>query len=159
MSWGPSVLPAMDGLTKVLAAEPGLAGVDIRFGQQTPDESSAQAIFVGDTQTPGADGQPVDNAADYAAQPEGLGRRLRETFVIHCTAAVLSTEGDWHAAAASAYALAEGAASAVAHHQNLAGAIDGEAWFAGGPLRFQKLDVGVIAIVAFDISVESYTTG
>ena len=159
MTWAPSVMAALDGLIGLFGKWPDLTGVDVRLGPQVPTVSSARAIFVGDTLQPDSEGNPVDNAVDYQAVGEGMGTRQRETFMVHCSAASLNTNSDWHAAAVDAYALAGAAGAAIAAHPDLIHAIQGRATFGGGSLKFLKLDVGVKAVVLFDVDIESYTTG
>jgi len=155
----PSVPAAVDSLLAILRAWPDLAGADIRDSQQTPDESNLRAVFVGDTNQLDDAGQPVLNSADYVAVSAGLGGRLRETYSLHCCAASQNGDGDYAAARRDAYALAAACGAAIEAHPNLAGAIQGRAIFGGGALRYQKLDVGIRAVVLWDADVEAFTTG
>lgn len=159
MAWSSSVDPVINALLKILPAWPDLAGVDIRDGQQTPDESANGAIFIGDTQQLDDAGQPVENAADYLAAGEGMGgNRSREQFSVHCCAAFMDTNGSYANARKQAYALANAAGAAIeAHSQGLAGAIQGMAGMSGGSLKYVKSDAGIKAVVLFDVDVTSYT--
>jgi hypothetical protein len=153
----------INALLAILPAWPDLAGVAIRDGQQTPDVSATGAVFIGDTQQLDDAGQPVENAADYLAQSEGLGgNRSREQFSIHCCAAFLDTNGSYGNARKQAYALANAAGAAIEAHSNGlpvngSNTIQGQAGMSGGSLKYVKTDAGVKAVVLFDVDVTSYT--
>lgn len=154
-----SALPAaITALLALLPAWPDLAGVDIRDAGQAPDESGPKAIFVGDTQALDANNQPVDTAADYSADLAGLGGREQETFMIHCAAAFLDTNSSYANARAQVTALRDAVGSCLAAHMDLGGAIQGKARLGGGSLRYVRLDVGIKAVLLFDVDVESFTT-
>lgn len=163
MAWTSSVPVVIDALLKILPAWPDLAGVDVRDGQQVPDESSTGAIFVGDTQQLDDAGQPVENAADYLATSEGMGgNRSREQFSIHCCAAFMDTNSNYQNARTQAYRLANAAGAAIEAHStglpvNGVNTIQGQADMSGGSLKYVKSDAGVKAVVLFDVDVTSYT--
>ena len=163
MPWTSSVPAVIDALLVILPAWPDLAGVDVRDGQQTPDESNLGAIFVGDTQQLDDAGQPVENAADYLATGEGMGgNRSREQFSIHCCAAFMDTNSNYQNARRQAYKLANAAGAAIEAHStglpvNGVNTIQGQADMSGGSLKYVKTDAGVKAVVLFDVDVMSYT--
>lgn len=154
-----SALPAaITALLALLPAWQDLAGVDIRDALQVPDESKGSAIFIGDTQAIDANNQPIDTAADYIADLAGLGGRERETFSIHCSAAVLDTNSNYAAARAAVTALRDAVGSCLAVHMDLGGAIQGKARLGAGGLRYVRLDVGIKAVLLFDVDVDAFTT-
>lgn len=157
---GSSVPAAINGLVSYLSGHALLTGIDVRDGLTAPDEQANVAIMVAWQDPNGvASANAVDTAADFQAQSEGLGTRMREKYSVHCAAMALDTSGDWTLARQAAYAVHSLAVQALALDRTLGGAIQGSANGQTGSLRNEVVDnVGVKALVLFDVIVEAYTT-
>ena len=143
---------ATTGLLAQLAAEPGLAGVEIHDGPAVTASAALEAVIVG---WYGIKGDAL--AVEAETLPAGLGGRPgRETYAILCAVMVRDGSGSIPAARARAYALVAACGSAVGADQTLGRAVM-MARLGRVSLAQMQDDLGALAVIEFTVPCDAFT--
>lgn len=152
MGWGSTTPAAISGLLTAFKSSPDLTGVKILDGPEVTT-GATEAITVGYSDDPA-----VQVAVDAVMAMEGLAANpSHEQYMIHCAVSVLRGNGDIAAARARVYELFGAVGAALAADPRLGGAVM-LAQISSYNLTQAQGSKGALAILAFTVEVEAFTT-